>query len=245
MADAQVPASLARRLLEEVRVRREESARNRSPIAIVGMACRFPGGENPATFWRQLAAGADAVTRGRPGETAVEPLWGSYVPDLDRFDAEFFRVAPVEAELLDPQQRLLLEVSWEALEDAGLDPARLAGSSTGVFAGIMSNDYAGLIPFPEGDPSRGFHYVTGNSSSTAIGRVAFTLGLEGPAVAVDTACSSSLVAMHQAAVALQRSEVDLALCGSSIAFTPPTGVARRSTPRRMASAAARGAACSS
>ncbi|MDE2880982.1 MAG: type I polyketide synthase, partial [Acidobacteriota bacterium] len=221
MADAQVPASLARRLLEEVRVRREESARNRSPIAIVGMACRFPGGENPATFWRQLAAGADAVTRGRPGETAVEPPWGSYVPDLDRFDAEFFRVAPVEAELLDPQQRLLLEVSWEALEDAGLDPARLAGSSTGVFAGIMSNDYAGLIPFPEGDPSRGFHYVTGNSSSTAIGRVAFTLGLEGPAVAVDTACSSSLVAMHQAAVALQRSEVDLALCGGVNAMLLP------------------------
>ena len=226
MADRAVPAPLARRLLEEVRARREEAARLRSPIAIVGMACRFPGGENPAAFWRQLAAGADAVTYGRPGESgggagARETAWGSYVPGLDLFDARFFRIAPVEAELLDPQQRLLLEVSWEALEDAGLDPGGLAGSCSGVFAGIMSNDYGGLIPFPEGDGARGFHYVTGNSSATAIGRVAFTLGFEGPAVSVDTACSSSLVAMHQAAVALQRSEVDLALCGGVNAMLLP------------------------
>jgi len=125
MADAQVPASLARRLLEEVRVRREESARNRSPIAIVGMACRFPGGENPATFWRQLAAGADAVTRGRPGETAVEPPWGSYVPDLDRFDEVFSDSAVVGFQLENDLE--LVRYGLRKVRDMGvttfLDPA--------------------------------------------------------------------------------------------------------------------------
>ena len=134
-------------------------------------------------------------------------------PALDRFDAEFFRIAPVEAELMDPQQRLLLEVVWEALEDAGVDPRSLAGSRTGVYAGIMTNDYRDVAAPPAGDALRGLHFATGNSAATAIGRVAFTLGLEGPAIAVDTACSSSLVAIHQAAAGLARGETDLALAG--------------------------------
>ena len=219
MPESTVPAPLARRLLEEVRVRREEAARFRSPVAIVGMACRFPGGPDPASFGRSLAAGTDTVTRGRPGNLDVgtangaRPVWGAYLPDLDLFDAPFFRIAPVEAELLDPQQRLLLEVSWEALEDAGFDPERLRGSRTGVYTGIMSQDYLQLIGLPHGDAVRGFHFATGNNAAMASGRVAFTLGFEGPAISVDTACSSSLVTLHQASVALQRGEADLALAG--------------------------------
>ena len=127
---------------------------------------------------------------------------------MDRFDAAFFRIAPVEAKLLDPQQRLLLETSWEALEDAGLDPGALRGSRTGVYAGITNSDYQHLV---SAAPS--LYAVTGTNFSTAIGRVAFTLGFEGPAIAVDTACSSSLVAIHQAAAGLQRGETDLALAG--------------------------------
>ena len=148
-------------------------------------------------------------------------MWGAFLPDLDLFDAGFFRIAPVEAELLDPQQRMLLEVCWEAIEDAGFDPRGLNGSRTGVYAGIMTNDYQNLISLPGSDGVRGFHFATGNSSAIAIGRVAFTLGLEGPAISVDTACSSSLVAMHQAAVGLQRGEVDLALAGGVNAILLP------------------------
>ena len=127
-----------------------------------------------------------------------EAPWGAYVPDLDRFDAGFFRIAPVEAELMDPQQRLLLEVSWEALEDAGLDPWGLKGSRSGVYAGISTNDYRELVGESVGDPARSLYTATGASPAAAIGRVAFALGLTGPALAVDTACSASLVAIHQA-----------------------------------------------
>ena len=163
------------------------------------------------------------MTHGRPEplpvdpETSAAPAWGAYLPGLDCFDAEFFRIAPVEAALMDPQQRLLLEVSWEALEDAGLAPNGLAGSRTGVYAGITTSDYRDLIGLDgrgrSGNGAEGLYAATGMSFSTAIGRVAFALGLEGPAMAVDTACSSSLVAVHQAAAGLQRGEADLALAG--------------------------------
>ena len=206
-------------------------------IAIVGMACRFPGGADLASFWDQLAAGRDAVAavaKGcarpgeRPGEGArevgadggVARRWGAYIDGIDRFDASFFRIAPVEARLLDPQQRLMLETSWEALEEAGIDAAGLRGSRAGVFAGICSNDYRELFSADDGDPAI-FYMATGSGYSTAIGRVAFTLGLEGPAIAVDTACSSSLVALHQAVVSLQRGEVDLALAGGVNAILSP------------------------
>ena len=184
-------------------------------IAVVGLGCRFPGGESPGAFWSQLAAGGDAVRRGRPDDLMLhvpgteEKPWGAYVEGLDRFDAGFFRIAPLEAESMDPQQRLLLEVSWEALEDAGLDPARLEGSRGGVYMGIGSNDYQRFLSGTEIH----LYGTTGTSFATAIGRVAFVLGLEGPALAVDTACSSSLVAIHQAVSGLSRGEADFALAG--------------------------------
>ena len=199
-------------------------------IAIVGMACRFPGADSPAEFWRRLAAGTDLISEGEPGsgvgrvgqlfpvaaaERRPACRFGAYLEDLELFDAPFFRISPVEAQMLDPQQRLMLETSWRALEDAGIDPGRLNGSRTGVYAGISNNEYRSLIleASETTEPAASLYTVTGTSFNTAIGRVAFALGLEGPAMAVDTACSSSLVALHQAVSGLQRGEADLALAG--------------------------------
>ena len=200
-----------------------------SPIAVVGMACRFPGAPDVSAFWRLLENGASAVTEGVPGsgvgrvgelfsDAATQNdacRFGAFIDGIDQFDAAFFRISPVEAQLLDPQQRLMLEVSWQALEDAGIDPDRLRGSRTGVYAGISNNEYRTLVL--EGndtaEPATSLYSVAGTSFNTAIGRVAFALGLQGPALAVDTACSSSLAAVHQAVVGLQRGEADLALAG--------------------------------
>ena len=203
-----------------------------SPIAIVGMACRFPGAGGLSAFWDLLEAGGNAVQQGVPG-SGIGRLgmlfpddtgqinacrFGAYLEDLDRFDAAFFRISPVEANLLDPQQRLILETGWRALEDAGIDPERLKDSRTGVYAGISNNDYRGLIleaseNAGSAEPAASLYAVTGTSLNTAIGRVAFALGLGGPALAVDTACSSSLVATHLAVAGLQRGDADLALAG--------------------------------
>ena len=199
------------------------------PIAIVGMACRFPGADGIPAFWRLLEGGVNAVQEGEPGSgvgrigrlfanaevQSVACRFGAYLDRLDQFDATFFRISPVEAQLLDPQQRLMLETCWRALEDAGMDPERLRGSRTGVYAGISNNEYRNLIleVSDTAEPAASLYTVTGTSFNTAIGRVAFALGLEGPAMAVDTACSSSLVAMHQAVTGLQRGESDLALAG--------------------------------
>ena len=198
------------------------------PIAIVGMACRFPGADGLSAFWRMLEAGESGVIKGVPGsgegrigalfpDAAQAPAcrFGAYLDELELFDAAFFRISPVEAQLLDPQQRMMLETCWRALEDAGMDPDRLKGSRTGVYAGISNNEYRGLIletASPD-EPAVSLYSVTGTSFNTAIGRVAFALGLEGPALALDTACSSSLVAIHQAVTGLQRGEADLALAG--------------------------------
>ena len=204
------------------------------PVAIVGMACRFPGADGISAFWRLLEEGGNAVQEGVPGSGigrigALFPddtgqihacRFGAYLdPDvIERFDAAFFRISPVEAQLLDPQQRLILETSWRALEDAGIDPDLLKDSRTGVYAGISNNDYRGLILEASEDtgsaePAASLYAVTGTSLNTAIGRVAFALGLGGPAMAVDTACSSSLVATHQAVSGLQRGDADIALAG--------------------------------
>ena len=203
-------------------------------IAIIGMACRFPGADGIGAFWRLLEGGENAVKEGVPGSGVgrVGVLFpedagqidacrfGAYLDldALDRFDAAFFRISPVEAELLDPQQRLVLETSWRALEDAGIDPERLKDTLTGVYAGISNNDYRGLILEASenagpAEPAASLYAVTGTSLNTAIGRVAYALGLGGPAMAVDTACSSSLVATHQAVTGLQRGDADLALAG--------------------------------
>ena len=206
-----------------------EPSGEREPIAVVGMACRFPGAADLAAFWRLLETGGNTISHGAPGpgsgrvsqmfpeETPVHPAsrYGSFLSDIDQFDAEFFRISPLEAESLDPQQRLLLEVSWEALEDAGIAPERLVGSRTGVYAGIGSYEYQELVGAasdPVG-PNATLYLLTGNRFSTASGRLSFVLGLQGPSVAVDTACSSSLVAVHQAVAGLERGEADLAIAG--------------------------------
>ena len=204
------------------------------PIAIVGMACRFPGAPDLESFWSLLESGGNAVTEGVPGsgvgrigelypESANQyPAcrYAALIDDIDLFDAEFFRISPVEAQLLDPQQRILLETSWTALEDALVDPAQIPGSRTGVFIGISNNDYRviSLNADQPTEPAASLYTVSGTSFNTAAGRVAYALGLEGPAMAVDTACSSSLFALHQAIASLERDESDLALVGGTQAI---------------------------
>ena len=205
------------------------TSRSGESIAVVGMACRFPGASDVSAFWRLLEAGENAVAEGVPGSGTgrIGELFqdadvqndacrfAGFIEGIDQFDASFFRISPVEAQFLDPQQRLMLETSWQALEDAGIDPDQLKGSRTGVYAGISNNDYRGLIltDSATAEAAVSLYSVSGTSFNTAIGRVAFALGLQGPAIAVDTACSSSLAAVHQAVSGLQRGEADLALAG--------------------------------
>ena len=209
--------------------RRPQVRDDEDGIAIVGMACRFPGADDLAAFWRQLAAGENAVTDGRQdsgswhgvtGDPAAENAadrQGAFVEGIDRFDGRFFRIAPIEARTMDPQQRLLLETSWQALEDAGIDPDRLKGSRTGVYAGVGGSEYRRLVAASDRDDG-----YFGSNPGVAVGRIAFTLGLEGPAVPLDLACASSLVAVHQAVVGLQQGEVDLALVGGVNAILDPS-----------------------
>jgi acyl transferase domain-containing protein/acyl-CoA synthetase (AMP-forming)/AMP-acid ligase II len=183
------------------------------PVAVIGVACRFPGGESVQAFWSFLRAGRDAVApappdRGLLAASDGTPHRGCFLPRVDLFDAQFFGVSRREAERMDPQQRLLLEVAWEALENAAIAPASLAGSRGGVFIGISTADYmrlqAGMFDS---------YTATGNAFSIAANRLSYRLDLRGPSVAVDSACSSSLVAVHQASDALRRGDCDLALAG--------------------------------
>ncbi len=199
------------------------------PIAIIGMACRFPGAPDIPSFWRLLETGENTVTESVRGATArrfgeLFPdgevqnegcRYGAFVDDIDRFDEAFFRISPVEAQLLDPQQRMMLETSWQALEDAGIDPDRLKGSRTGVYTGISNDEYRMLV-LESGKPADAascLYALSGTNLNGAAGRVAFVMGLMGPVKAVDAACASSLVSIHDAVADLQQGKADLALAG--------------------------------
>jgi len=214
----------------------------KEPIAIIGMACRFPAGANsPEQYWNLLEQGVDGVTEAPESRWKVSDYLsndklapgkmytarGGFINEpVDEFDARFFGISPREANGLDPQQRLLLEASWEALEDAGILPATLKHSPTGVYVGLSGDDYARCHRHSGAPQTIDAYSLTGTTPSTAAGRISYTLGLQGPSMALDTACSSSLVALHLATRSLRSGETDMALVGGvNLILSPENHIA--------------------
>jgi phthiocerol/phenolphthiocerol synthesis type-I polyketide synthase C len=198
-------------------------------VAIVGIGCRLPGGaDSPDAFWQLLCAGVEAITEVPSDRFDADAVYdpvpgkagrlytrrGGFIDGIDAFDADFFGISPREARRIDPQQRLLLEVVWEALEDGGQPTDRLAASSTGVFVGLSSHDYATIQSRPGNRDLIDAHVNTGNAASIAANRISYLLDLRGPSLAVDTACSSSVTAVHLACRGLASGDCDLAIVGA-------------------------------
>ncbi|MCA9969272.1 MAG: type I polyketide synthase [Anaerolineales bacterium] len=235
------PTKRALIAVRDMRLRLAAAERaQREPVAIIGMAHRFPGGANdPASFWQLLRDGVDAITR-IPSERWDADLYydpdpnaagraytrdGGFLDAVDQFDAAFFGISPREALEMDPQQRLLLELAWEALERAGLPPDSLHGTATGVFVGISSVDFGRLRALQSSVLEVNAYMGTGNANSVAAGRLAYVLGLQGPNMAVDTACSSSLLAVHLACRSLRAGECRQALAGGvNLILTPESHI---------------------
>ncbi len=240
----------AMQALDEMQARLDavEQAKT-EPIAIVGMSCRFPGDANsPEAYWNLLCNGVDAISECPPERltfgaslesiqepSSDKPIWyGGFLNNIDQFDPQFFGISPREAVTMDPQQRLALEVSWEALERAGIAPESLMGSLTGVFLGVSAHDYSEIVRAGSANNLDGYA-ATGGSLNVAAGRIAFTLGLQGPCMALDTACSSSLVAVHLACQSLRSRESNLALAGGVNAVLLTDGFVAFNTWGMMAS----------
>jgi acyl transferase domain-containing protein/NADPH:quinone reductase-like Zn-dependent oxidoreductase/acyl carrier protein len=216
------------------------------PIAIVAVSCRFPGAPDPEAFWDLLASGGDAIREVPEDRFDIDEFYdadpeargktytrfGGFLDGIDGFDPEFFGISPREAVWIEPQQRLTLETAWEGLERAGYSPAALRGSKTGIFMGVAANEYAHLLSSESMDKIEPY-FITGNALNAISGRVAFALGLEGPAMAVDTACSSALVAVHQAIQALRSGDCDLALAGGVNVLLSPVTVVAASRARML------------
>ena len=222
------------------------TTRTDEPIAIVAVACRFPGAPDPEAFWEVLSGSVDAIREVPEDRFDIDEFYdpdpdaagkiysrfGGFLDGIDGFDPEFFGISPREAVWIDPQQRLMLETTWEGLERAGYSPSSLRGSRSGVFVGVATNEYSHLLSAESVEKIEP-HFITGNALNAISGRVAFALGLEGPAVAVDTACSSSLVAVHQACQALHSGDCDLALAGGVNVLLSPVSTIAASRARML------------